>query len=609
MAANAAKFLYRSRCFSSFRWYSASSYTYRTHTCGELRKDHVGSHVTLCGWTQKSRVMGKVGVVFVPLSDATGTTQVVTDNEEHREVLQSLPTESVVLVEGVVSDRPGHNLNKDMSTGDIEVQAKNIKILNKSSESLSFYPFSKAGGNTTEEMRLRERCLEIRRHQLQNILRFRSKVSSIIRQYLISEGFIEVETPTLFKPTPEGAREYLVPTREKGKFYSLAQSPQQFKQLLMVGGVDRYFQFARCYRDETSRVDRQPEFTQIDLEMSFTSAQDLMSLIESMMTQLLKSLDYKFTAPFPVMTYREAMDDYGSDKPDTRLGMKFNWLSEKFKDTSTLVAFDIPKEFLNQKKGLSFDTSVEMSNGIIFTYRNGHVNVIADGGGVLSESIINDKENTINKLKEILGDRDCVVTSFDEEKHKDSALDNLGKFRIENGSFLKETKELHSQFELLWVTGFPLFEEEEEGGGTVIKSVHHPFTAPVPEHEELMYSTDANQLTKIVGQQYDLVVNGWELGGGSIRIHNPLLQEHVFENILKAETTSFSHLIKGLWSGCPPHGGIALGLDRLIALLCNTKTIKEVIAFPKSLQGYDAMCGSPATLTDDQLLEYHLKIN
>ncbi|XP_064399986.1 aspartate--tRNA ligase, mitochondrial-like [Halichondria panicea] len=465
------------------------SHSYRSHLCGELTESNLGETVTLCGWTRKKRLLGEgIDIAFVPLGDHSGTVQLTCDSGKWANLIESLRTETVVMARGVVKARPEKDRNSSMHTGGVEVEVESLEVLNEISPKLPFLPSTK-GLVVTEELRLRERQLELRTPHTQRNLRLRSEVAMAMREYLAHEhGFVEVETPTLFKRTSEGSREFIVPTRKPGKFYSLAQSPQQFKQLLMVGGIDRYFQFARCYRDEDMRSDRQPEFTQVDLEMSFVDMEGVIGMIEGLLsttlTQLTPHLHIPPT-PFPRMTYNTAMEKYKSDKPDTR---------EDRSDSSTL--------------------------------------------------------------------------------------------------------------NFLWVVDFPLFTRNKDTHK--LESTHHPFTAPHPDHQQLIYSSDQSKLENIRSLHYDLVVNGVELGGGSIRIHSEDLQRDVFKNILKVPVEEFSHLLRGLSSGCPPHGGIALGFDRLMAVLCQSSSVREVIAFPKSYQSKDLLTGAPSSLDKQTLATYHI---
>lgn len=479
-----------------------SSFSYRTHTCGELRDSHVGSHVTLCGWMQKPRVMVSMGMVFIPLTDATGTTQLICENEDIHSIINELKTESVIQIEGVVSRRHQRNVNKSMDTGSIEVQIVSMKVLNKT-EDLPFLPYSKAT-DISEELRLKERHLDIRRPNLQQILRIRSQISNTVRQFLITHSFVEVETPTLFKPTPEGAKEFLVPSKERGRFYSLAQSPQQFKQLLMVGGIDRYFQFARCYRDEDSRSDRQPEFTQIDLEMSFVSEEGVKNMTEALMVDVFKhTLPHMTppTIPFPCIPYRQAMDKYGTDKPDTRFKMEIHCLSDEWRqavrdtELSHLMNLDLSGFYVPQWKSMvnQFDPGTwkhlmspvrdsTTQYSTILSCFNNNVEILSSAderfdGSILAHSCRQKLElmstvlsNTVSSFSG--GDRvegGFVLAAYGQEENKDHALLALGRLRTSIASELSNNRLLNipsDVYELLWVTDFPLFSivDDSENG-------------------------------------------------------------------------------------------------------------------------------------------------
>ncbi|XP_071588802.1 aspartate--tRNA ligase, mitochondrial-like isoform X3 [Heliangelus exortis] len=482
-----------------------NSFVTRTNTCGELRSAHVGQEVTLYGWVQYQR-QG----LFLILRDFQGLTQIVIPQDEAhshvKKLLSSAPVESVVRVTGIVSPRPPGQENPKMPTGDIEVKAETAEILNSSKK----LPFElKDFVKKSEALRMQYRYLDLRSFPLQHNLRLRSQVVMRMREFLCNlHGFVDVETPTLFKRTPGGAKEFLVPSREAGKFYSLPQSPQQFKQLLMVGGLDRYFQVARCYRDEGSRPDRQPEFTQIDIEMSFVDQAGIQRLIEGLLQYSWPEERGSITAPFPSMTYEEALADYGTDKPDTRFGMKCSALG---------------------------------------SLRLGSADLLEAAGLVLRDP---------------------------------------------------------AAFHFLWVVDFPLFLPKEENS-TELESAHHPFTAPHPSDAHLLYSDP----TKVRSQHYDLVLNGCEVGGGSIRIHSAELQRFVLEKVLKEDSEVLSHLLQALEFGAPPHGGIALGLDRLISLIVDAPSIRDVIAFPKSFRGRDLMGNAPDYVTPEELEPYHIQVS
>uniref|UniRef100_A0A8C5GAB9 Aminoacyl-transfer RNA synthetases class-II family profile domain-containing protein n=1 Tax=Gouania willdenowi TaxID=441366 RepID=A0A8C5GAB9_GOUWI len=525
-----------------------SSLTFRTHTCGELRSHHVGENVVLCGWVQYLRQD-----LFVILRDFSGLTQILIPQEESaaglKSVLSDLTVESVIKVTGTVRRRPQGQENKKMPTGEIEVLADDVEVFNKSRK----LPFElKEFVKKSESLRMQYRYLDLRSTPMQRNLRLRSQLLMKMREYLCNvHGFVDVETPTLFKRTPGGAKEFVVPSREPGRFYSLPQSPQQFKQLLMVAGVDRYFQIARCYRDEGSKADRQPEFTQVDIEMSFVDQAAIMSLVEGLLKHSWPSENGSCQVPFPVMRYEEAMRDYGVDKPDTRFGMKVcPFLSEVFAST-----------------GSSFLESA----------------LKQPGGSVQGVRVPSGAVNT-SSLRPLLGHLRLQCAQLLEACC---------------GVLLRDP----SAFHFLWVVDFPLFLPKEEKPDE-LESAHHPFTAPLVEDTHLLYT----QPDKVRGQHYDLVLNGSEIGGGSIRIHKASEQLHVLENILKEDTTLLSHLLEALDSGAPPHGGIALGVDRLVSILVGAQSIRDVIAFPKSFRGHDLMSRAPDYLSEEELNHYHISV-
>uniref|UniRef100_A0A672G7C9 Aminoacyl-transfer RNA synthetases class-II family profile domain-containing protein n=1 Tax=Salarias fasciatus TaxID=181472 RepID=A0A672G7C9_SALFA len=538
-----------------------SSLSFRTHTCGELRSDHVGDKVTLCGWVQYLRQD-----LFVILRDFTGLTQILIPQEESASGLKSalcdLTVESVIQVTGTVRLRPSGQENKGMPTGEIEVLAENVEIFNICQK----LPFEiKDFVKKSESLRMQYRYLDLRSSQMQQNLRLRSQVVMKMRDYLCNvQGFVDVETPTLFKRTPGGAKEFVVPSREPGMFYSLPQSPQQFKQLLMVAGVDRYFQIARCYRDEGSKPDRQPEFTQVDIEMSFVEQAGIMSLVEGLLQHSWPPEKGPIKVPFHTMKYEEAMRDYGVDKPDTRFNMKLIDLSEVFS------ASDV--EFLRSA----------------LSKPGGTVQAICVPGGA---NLFTGK--TLDELKQ------AAKTQFGQRPL-------LGHLRLQSAQLLESsgvTLRDPSAFHFLWVVDFPLFLPKEDKPEE-LESAHHPFTAPLPEDSQLLYT----EPHKVRGQHYDLVLNGSEIGGGSIRIHKAAEQHHVLKNILKEDTTLLSHLLEALDSGAPPHGGIALGLDRLISIMVGANSIRDVIAFPKSFRGHDLMSRAPDSLSEEELNAYHISV-
>ncbi|XP_074894608.1 aspartate--tRNA ligase, mitochondrial isoform X2 [Buteo buteo] len=535
--------------------------------------------------------------LFLVLRDFQGLTQIILPQDEAhshvKKLLSNAPVESVVRVTGIVSSRPPGQENPKMPTGDIEVKAETAEILN----SCKKLPFEiKDFIKKSEALRMQYRYLDLRSFQLQYNLRLRSHIVMRMREYLCNlHGFVDVETPTLFKRTPGGAKEFLVPSREAGKFYSLPQSPQQFKQLLMVGGLDRYFQVARCYRDEGSRPDRQPEFTQIDIEMSFVDQAGIQRLIEGLLQYCWPEERGPIVTPFPSMTYKEALADYGTDKPDTRFGMKIVDISD------FLRRLDI--QFVQNA----------------LSYPHGTVKAICIPQGVEIMEIICRPDGSLKSLlTKFLGEKqqseliqvlnmqvdDVVLLAAGEHKQVCSALGNL---RLESADLLEATGLVlrdPTAFHFLWVVDFPLFLPKEENP-TELESAHHPFTAPHPSDTSLLYSDP----TKARSQHYDLVLNGSEVGGGSIRIHSAEQQRFVLEKVLKEDSEVLSHLLEALEFGAPPHGGIALGLDRLISLIVDAPSIRDVIAFPKSFRGRDLMGNAPDYVTPEELEPYHIQVS
>ncbi|XP_032147233.1 aspartate--tRNA ligase, mitochondrial isoform X2 [Sapajus apella] len=554
-----------------------SSFVVRTNTCGELRSSHLGQEVTLCGWIQYRRQN-----TFLVLRDFHGLVQVIIPQDESaasvRKILCEAPMESVVQVSGTVISRPAGQENPKMPTGEIEIKVKTAELLNACKK----LPFEiKDFMKKTEALRLQYRYLDLRSFQMQYNLRLRSQMVMKMRDYLCNlHGFVDIETPTLFKRTPGGAKEFLVPSREPGKFYSLPQSPQQFKQLLMVGGLDRYFQVARCYRDEGSRPDRQPEFTQIDIEMSFVDQTGIQSLIEGLLQYSWPNDKDPVVVPFPSMTFAEALATYGTDKPDTRFGMK-KYL--KRKDIESIRKFSADH----------FDQ--EILPVFLNTNRNWNSPV--------ANFIMESKRPELIRLMETQEEDVVLLTAGEHNK----ACSLLGKLRLECADLL-ETRGVvlrdPTLFSFLWVVDFPLFLPKEENPRE-LESAHHPFTAPHPSDIHLLYT----EPKKVRSQHYDLVLNGNEIGGGSIRIHNAELQRYILATLLKEDVKLLSHILQALDYGAPPHGGIALGLDRLICLVTGSPSIRDVIAFPKSFRGHDLMSNTPDSIPPEELKPYHIQVS
>ncbi len=591
----------------------------RTHHCNELRPEHAGQTVTLVGWVHSRRDLG--GLLFIDLRDREGRTQTVFDPADlPREVFESathLHSESVIEVVGRVQIRPEGTDNAKIPTGRVEVLVRECTVLNHA----AVLPFPvddpEIANKVNEELRLQYRYLDLRRPEMIRNLRTRSKVAIATRSYMDEQGFLEVETPTLFKSTPEGAREFLVPNRrEPGTFYALPQSPQQFKQILMVSGIERYFQLARCYRDEDLRADRQPEFTQVDIEMSFIDREDIYALIEGLLKRVWKTaLGMEIPTPFPRISFEEALNRWGIDKPDTRFGMELVDFTEEFR-SSTFKVFAGAIANGGVVKALNARGLAGATQGQIETMTEyaksfgakGLAFIKVENGEWKSPIVKFFTESEKAALTSKLGIQEGDLILFAADQWL-TACEILGKIRLYCAEVLRGQGKLAfpaDQFNFLWVIEFPLLGFDREMNRWY--SSHHPFTAPVAEDIPLL-KTDPK---KVRGQHYDIVVNGVELGGGSIRIHQPDVQKTVFEEILAIppEETQlrFGYMLEAFKYGAPPHGGIALGFDRLIAILCGCHSIRDVIAFPKTAKGVDLMTSSPATVTARQLRDLYLEV-
>eukprot|EP00040_Diaphanoeca_grandis_P010606 m.54376 g.54376 ORF g.54376 m.54376 type:complete len:673 (-) comp21902_c0_seq2:492-2510(-) len=586
----------------------------RTHSCGELSTLHEGEEVTLCGWVHMMRDFGE-SLSFIALRDGKGLTQAVLSADTLRSQGQKLSMESVICIKGIVSCRPEKEINKNMQTGAIEIKVSELTVLNTAA-ALPFPLFSQTDKLANETLRQQYRYLDLRRDQLQHNLRTRSTLALLVRDILAHDhGFVEIETPTLFKRTPGGAAEFPVPTQKAGQFYTLVQSPQQFKQLLMVGGLDRYFQFARCYRDEGGRGDRQPEFTQIDLELSFTTRAEIENIIEGLVKAMWKrAVGVDLQTPFTRMTFETAMNLYGVDKPDTRFDMKLHnvtshvdvntssgILREALVEGNAMIGIKVPqatgiftkgisKKLQEYVKGLNHQGIIQTVVGKDAMWKSPIANQVSDAERVA----------ITNQFKAEEGDVLLLAVGAQPRM-----LDLFGKLRLHCADLVEDSGvQLRdpSIFNFLWVDDFPLFEIDEETGG--IASTHHVFTAPVPGDEGLL----ATDPLRVRGQHMDLVLNGVELGGGSIRNHNADMQSYIIEHVLKEDKQAFEHLIKALTYGAPPHGGLALGFDRLMMVLLGTENLRDVIAFPKSFAGKDLMGDSPCEIADDYLSKYHIEV-
>lgn len=579
---------------------------YRSHNCGELNASHISQEVTLAGWVQKTRNKGFL--IWADLRDRYGITQLIFDeartDKQVFELAATLGREFVIQVKGTVIERESKNAN--MTTGDIEILVKELTILNAAQTPPFTIEDETDGG---EDIRMKYRYLDIRRNPVKNSLLFRHKVAMEVRNYLSAQGFIEVETPVLIKSTPEGARDFIVPSRmNEGQFYALPQSPQTFKQLLMVGGMDKYFQIVKCFRDEDLRADRQPEFTQIDCEMAFVEQEDIIGVFEGLASHLLKELKGVETGKFPRMTYDEAMKKYGNDKPDIRFGMEFGELNAVaqhkdfavFNSSELVVGIAVP--------GAASYTRKQIDELIEWVKRpqvgaTGMVYAKYEEDGSIKSSV--DKfydQADLQKWAEITGAKKgdlILVLSGDAFKTRT----RLSALRMELATRLGLRKP--DEFAPLWVVDFPLLEWDEESGR--FHAMHHPFTSPKPNDIPLLETDPAT----VRANAYDLVLNGNEIGGGSIRIHDKATQSLMFKYLGFTEEQAkeqFGFLMDAFQYGAPPHGGLAFGFDRLVAILGGQETIRDFIAFPKNNSGRDVMIDAPSVIDNSQLEELHIKL-
>ena len=578
---------------------------YRTHTCGELRISDVGKTVTLAGWVQRTRKLG--GMTFIDLRDRYGITQLAVDStaaEELQSAANSLGREYVIQATGEVIERQSKNAK--MPTGDIEIRLSGLNVLNKAQTPPFTIEDESDGG---EELRAKYRYLDLRRNPLRKALELRHRLAHEVRNYLDGLGFMEIETPYLIKSTPEGARDFVVPSRmNPGQFYALPQSPQTFKQLLMVAGYDRYFQIVRCFRDEDLRADRQPEFTQIDCEMSFVERDDVLNTFEGMMRTLFKNvLNVDIPNPIPRMSWFDAMDRYGSDKPDIRYGMTIHEITSDVQGHGFSVFDSVEYVGAIAVEGLASYTRKQLDELTEWVKRpqvgaKGLVYVKVNPDGSIKSSV--DKFYTPQELKAVAekagakaGDLVLVLCG---PKRKTQTM--LGVLRIEMGGRLG-LRDPHV-FAPLWVVDFPLLEWDDETSR--FYAMHHPFTAPKPEQLDLFYSDKKEDLEKVCANAYDFVLNGTELGGGSIRIHDAKVQQRMFEVLGFSDEDAqykFGFIINAFKFGAPPHGGLAFGFDRMCALFGGQETIRDFIAFPKNNQGRDVMIDSPSYIDQVQMDE------
>ena len=582
----------------------------RSHYCGDLRSEHIGEDVTLCGWVHRRRDHG--GVIFLDLRDREGISQVVfdPDREESFNLADSVRNEYVVEVRGTVRARPEGTTNKEMGTGEIEVLGKELVILNKSETP----PFQlDEHQQVGEDVRLRHRYIDLRRTEIQRKLRFRSQITHNIRNYLENNGFLDIETPILTRATPEGARDYLVPSRtHEGSFFALPQSPQLFKQLLMVSGFDRYYQIAKCFRDEDLRADRQPEFTQIDIETSFMGEEEIMGMTESMIRELFNELLGVDLGDFPRMPYSEAMHRYGSDKPDLRIPLELVDVADLLQDIEFKVFAGPAKDPKGRVAALKVPGGAELTRKIIDEYTTFvgiygakglawiKVNELEKGAEGLQSPIVKFLgEDVAMKVMERLDAKNGDIIFFGADKES-VVNEALGALRIKVGH---DMNLLEREWAPLWVVDFPMFEENSDGSLTAL---HHPFTAPSCSPEELVAEPQGK-----LSRAYDMVLNGTELGGGSVRIHDQDMQRAVFKvlGITDEEAEEkFGFLLNALKYGAPPHGGLAFGLDRLVMLMTGSASIREVIAFPKTQSAACLLTDAPGEVSAAQLRELNIKL-